>query len=110
MSAPAPFSIAGRSPVDSIRLRWGGLGSLGLGIALFSTGGPAGVVFGLIFVFLGVATWFWTGFGTRPWGQLPQHAKVLTAIGSTVGLLCLLAFFAVAFAIFWAIQAFADSN
>lgn len=110
MSSAVPLSVAGRSPFDPIRLRWGGLGGVGLGVALLCTAEPAGIVFGILFMLLGLATWLITSFGKTPWSALSPLAQGVAGTGSVIGLLSLLGFFLVAFLVFWAIQLFANSR
>jgi hypothetical protein len=51
MTSPSPpqllLTIAERSIFDGIRIRWGGLGSFGVGVGLLFTEQAAGVVFGI---------------------------------------------------------------
>jgi len=94
-----PLTIAGRSPFDPIRFRWGGAGSVALGVAVMFTGAGAGIVFGILLVLLGIATWFFTKFGVTSWYDMSAAGKVIAGTGSVIGCaflyIFLLTFFAV---------------
>lgn len=109
LSKPLPLSFAGRSPFDPIRLRWGGIGAVGWGAFFLSRGNPAGVVFGLLFLGLGVSIWLLTSFGRIPWNDLPSNKKAVVGTGAVAGLLFVYMFFAVWFAILWGIRVFAKN-
>src|SRR5664280_2245881 len=85
MSTPPP-TIAGRSPFDHIRFRWGGAGSIALGVAIMFTGAGAGIVFGILLVLLGIATWIFTKFGETSWYDMSAAGKVIAGTGSVIGL------------------------
>ncbi len=81
----APFSINGRSPVDDIRLRWSGLACVALGVLLVFQG-PVGIVFGILVVALGVATWVVTRLGRVPWQQLTKVGKAIAGTTAAIGI------------------------
>jgi hypothetical protein len=58
-----PLTIRGWSFFDKVRFRWGGVGDIVLGISLI--GGAHNIIFGILFIMLGIATWIFTGFGVR---------------------------------------------
>lgn len=98
-----PLTVAGRSPVDPIRLRWGGGGAVVLGVlAMFN--GAGGLVVGALLALLGVATWSVTAFGATPWPELSSPKKVVAASGAAIGLAFLYLFFAIFFLIMWIIR------
>jgi hypothetical protein len=89
-----PLNIAGRSPVDGIRLRWAAIGNLILGLGcIFGAGGGGGIFFGIVFLALGVATIYLTRFGAVPWHNIPKNVKPVVAAGSAIGLAWLCIFF-----------------
>lgn len=104
MPEVVPLSIAGRSPFDGIRLRWGAGGTVFLGVAALFQATAVGVIFGLILITLGVATWWMTQFGAISWLDLSQEARWVSGTSSVIGNLFLLIFFGVAILIFWAIR------
>jgi hypothetical protein len=71
---------------------------------------PAGIVFGLLLIGLGIATWRLTSFGGVPWEALDQHARLVAGTGSIIGNGFLLLFIGLAPIISWAIAMFADSE
>lgn len=102
-----PLTIAGWSLFDKVRYRWGGGGVILLGIALMGAH-AAGIVFGIIFIALGIATWVFTRFGNgdaslvtdqdpggwyRAWNSMPPHGRIIAGVGSAVGNLFLYALF-----------------
>jgi hypothetical protein len=50
-----PLTVAGRSPFDEVRVRWGGFGALAFGIGLLFSGTAGGIVFGILLAVLGGA-------------------------------------------------------
>jgi hypothetical protein len=61
---------------------------VGLGIALAVQGTPAGVLFGLLFVGLGLATWILTSFGLRYWYDVPPNLRhFVVGPGAVLGFL-----------------------
>lgn len=98
-----PLTVAGRSPVDPIRLRWGGGGAVALGVlAMFN--GAGGFVVGVLLALLGVATWVVTAFGATPWPALSSPRKAVAGVGVAVGLTFLYLFFGIFFLIMWIIR------
>jgi hypothetical protein len=100
-----PLTIAGRSPFDPIRLRWSGLGNilLGMGCA-FGAGGVGGVVFGILFILLGIATWIITKFGAIPWHEVSGVSRVLVSTGAIIGTVFLYLFFFYLFIFFFVLK------
>jgi hypothetical protein len=92
-----PLTLAGRSPFDPIRLRWGGLGAVVLGVVLLFQGATAGVVFGIFFALLGIATWAVTRMGATSWLELTPLGKGVAGTGAIVGLGFLVSFFLIFF-------------
>lgn len=89
-----PLTIAGRSPVDGIRLRWAAIGDLILGLGcIFGAGGGGGIFFGIVFMALGLATIYLTRFGAVSWHNIPKNVKPIVAVGSAIGLAWLFLFF-----------------
>jgi hypothetical protein len=82
---PLPLSVNGRSPFDSVRLRYGGLGSVGLGVGLLFTGQPAGIAFGLLLALLGSATWILSSFGMKHWYDIPTPQRYIVGTGAILG-------------------------
>jgi hypothetical protein len=108
MSEPLPLTIAGRSPFDGIRLRWSGIGNLILAVACASGGNVAGIIFGVIFLILAIATWSITRLGTRPWYALSPGARALAGTGSVIGLVFLYLCFGIFFLTIWFIKVLAQ--
>jgi hypothetical protein len=98
-----PLSIAGRSPVDKTRTRWGGGGTIVLGIIALAQGGIGGIVFGILLVALGAATWGVTGFGRIPFVILSPGRKWIVGIGAGLGTAFLYTFFFCFFVTQWLI-------
>lgn len=89
----APFTFADRSPFDGIRLRWGSVGDIVLGIGLIGgIGGVGGITFGILFILLGITTLIITGFGRTPWYDMPVSARAIAGTGSIIGLAFLVLF------------------
>jgi hypothetical protein len=103
---PPPLTIAGRSPLDSVRFRWGGGTTIVLGVILMINGGLGGIFFGIVLALLGVATWIFTRFGGLSWYELSPVGKGVAATGSIIGNVFLYTCFGIFFAIIWAIQLF----
>jgi hypothetical protein len=87
-----PLTIAERSLFDGIRIRWGGLGSFGLGVGLLFTEQAAGVVFGIVLILLGLATWILSGFGNVGWFDIPKPQRYIVGTGAVVGFLSFVVF------------------
>ena len=107
MSTP-PLTIAGRSPFDHIRFRWGGAGSIALGVAIMFTGAGAGIVFGILLVLLGIATWIFTKFGETSWYDMSAAGRVIAGTGSVIGNAFLYVFLLTAIGIMKLFQFFAS--
>ena len=93
-----PPSFHGWSFFDKARFRWGGFGDIVLGIALIGGGHSApAVVFGVLFIVLGIATWVLTGFGGggqegpdswyAAWYRMSAPARAVAGTGSVIGVL-----------------------
>lgn len=80
-----PFTIAGRSPFDSIRLRWGSLGCAALGTVIIFAGGAVGVIFGILFILLGIATGWLTGLGKTDWYDVDPPGRYVAGTGAIIG-------------------------
>lgn len=95
-SAPVPWrlplTMAGRSPFDPIRLRWGGLGCIGLGALITGTGEMPVIVFGILFILLGLATWLLTGFGGIGWYDINPPGRYVAGTGAIIGYLAVAGF------------------
>jgi hypothetical protein len=105
-----PLTIRGWSFFDKVRFRWGGVGDIILGISL--VGGAHNVIFGILLILLGVATWIFTGFGVRghrefendwysAWNSMPTAGRVIAGIGSVIGMLFLYLLFFWFFILRW---------
>jgi hypothetical protein len=83
MTAPLPLNYAkGRSLVDKTRIRWAGAGDILLGLLFLAGTGISAMLFGLLLIGLGVATWVLTLFGTRHFTQLAPASKTVVVIGA----------------------------
>lgn len=107
---PLPFNIGGRSFADDIRLRWGGLGCVVLGVLASGTGGAPGIFFGLFLVALGVATWTITRLGRIPWHDIPTNTRWIAGAGSIIGNAFFLFFFLTFFLVAWFINTLANNT
>ena len=99
-----PLTIAGRSPFDPIRLRWGGGGTIVLGVVALAQGNAGGIIFGILLIGLGVGTWVVTGFGGTPWFALSSTQRGIAGPGAFLGLLFLYMFFGIFFLVIWVIK------
>jgi Double zinc ribbon len=100
-----PLTIAGWSFFDKVRFRWGGVGDIVLGIALIGGGHSAGaIIFGILFIALGIATWVLTKFGVRgyeefgdnwysAWNSMSTTERAIAGTGSVIGMLFLYVLF-----------------
>jgi hypothetical protein len=104
-----PLTIRGWSFFDKVRFRWGGGGDVLLGISLIVIGGNAGgIIFGLLFIILGIATWIFTNFGrgrgpSQPskdkgdwylaWNSMTPTGRGIASTGSVIGNLFLFILF-----------------
>lgn len=105
-----PLTIAGRSPFDGIRIRWGGLGALGLGIGLFFTADPVGILFGIILLGLGLATLILSSFGSAWWYDIPVTQRYIVGTGAITGMLAFIVVVGGLFLTFWIIQMIASDR
>ena len=82
-----------RSLVDTTRIRWGGFGDVLMGVVMggagIGNGNVAGIVFGLLFVALGIATWSVTSFGSIHYLTLSPGKRAIVVLGS-IGFIVLL--------------------
>jgi hypothetical protein len=85
-----PLTIGGWSFFDKARLRWGGAGDIALGISLIvGAHNAGGIVFGVLFIMLGVATWILTRFGSKldggqwysAWNSMPTASRIIAGTG-----------------------------
>lgn len=105
-----PLTIAGRSPFDGIRIRFGGLGAAGLGIGLFFTANPAGIFFGIVLLGLGLATWFFSSFGSTWWFDIPTPQRYVVGTGAVTGMLIFTVTVGGLFVMAWIIQMVASNR
>jgi hypothetical protein len=91
-SSDLPCTINGRSPFDSIRIRWGGVGTLGLGIGLPFTQEPAGIVFGIALALLGLGTLIFSAFGSTFWYDIPTPQRYVVGVGAVIGFMTFIVF------------------
>ncbi len=92
------------------KLRWGGFGTIVLGLAISSGGAPAAVVFGLVVVVLGVLTWGLTGFGRYTWQSLSPASHGIAGTGAVVGVLFFFVTFGIVIAFLWFVNLFFSDN
>jgi hypothetical protein len=105
-SPTPPLTIAGWSLFDKVRYRWGGGGDILLGISLI--GAAHNIIFGILFILLGIATWAFTRFGHgdsslvvekdpdrwyAAWNSMSTVGRVIAGIGSAIGNLFLYVLF-----------------
>jgi hypothetical protein len=108
-SGAVPFSIMGRSPFDETRLRWQGAGNIVLALyCLFGAGGAGGIVFGILFISLAVATWVITRFGSRDWYSIPPTERYIAGTGAIIGVAAIYLTFGIFFLTIWFIMLIAD--
>jgi len=101
-----PLTIGGWSFFDKVRYRWGGFGDIVLGICLIAaTHNAGGIIFGVLLIILGIATWSLTGFGVRgknefggedwysAWNAMSTTGRAVAGVGSVVGMVFLYVFF-----------------
>jgi hypothetical protein len=87
-----PLTFGGWSFFDKVRFRWGGFGDIVLGIALIGGGhSAAAIVFGILFIALGIVTWILTGFGGEgwytAWNKMSTPKRAIAGTGSVIGVL-----------------------
>ncbi len=105
-----PLTIAGRSPFDGVRIRFGGLGGVGLGIGLFFTADPAGIFFGIVLLGLGLATWILSSFGGTWWYDIPTPQRYIVGTGAVTGMLIFIVFVGGFLLMAWIIQMVASNR
>lgn len=72
----------------------GGVGNIILGIALIGgVHSPGAIVFGVLFIILGVTTWILGGFGRRPWDEIQPAGRAIAGIGTVIGMVFLYVLF-----------------
>jgi hypothetical protein len=59
------------------------------------------IVFGVLFIMLGIATWVLTGFGKTPWYAMSTPGQVIAGTGSVIGLLFVYTVFFYFFILRW---------
>jgi hypothetical protein len=103
--------IAGWSLFDKVRYRWGAAGDILLGLCLIvGVHNAGGIIFGILFIMLGIATCILTNFGRgssslsndqdpggwyTAWNSMSTNGRIISGVGSVIGYL----FFVVVF--FW---------
>ena len=110
VTARLPLEFNGRSPFDGIRIRWAGLALVCFGVGLPFTAEPAGIVFGVLFLALGVATWLLSSFGARWWYDIPTPQRYIVGTGAIIGTLTFIVFVGGFLVIAWLITIFANSS
>ena len=105
-----PLTISGRSPFDGVRIRWGGLGAVGLGVGLLCTAEPVGILFGAALLGLGLATWIMSGFGTTWWYDIPTPRRYIVGTGAIAGMLIVIFFVGGVMLAAWLVQMFASNR
>lgn len=82
-----------RKPPPKIVLKTfgGGVGNIILGVALIgsSNGSAGGVVFGVLFMILGVTTLILGRFGRKPWFDMSPASQRIAGTGAVIGMLFL---------------------
>jgi hypothetical protein len=107
--ASLPLTIKGRSPFDERRLQWQGTGSILLALyCMLGVGGAGGIIFGILFLLLALATWIITRFGFRDWYSIPTGQRIIAGTGSVIGLAILYLAFGVFFLTIWFILLICD--
>jgi hypothetical protein len=107
MSTPDTMQqeIKNQPPGIVLKTFGGGIGNLILGVALIgSTNGSAGgIIFGILFIILGVTTLIIGGFGRKPWFDMSPASRRIAGTGAVIGMLFLyvLFFWFVAFRWVW---------
>lgn len=112
-----PLTVRGWSLFDKVRYRWGGGGAILLGICLIGgAGGAGGIIFGILFISLGIATWVFTSFGNgnnelrsekdpgrwyAAWNSMSTNGRVVAGIGAGIGMLFLYVLFFWFFILRW---------
>ena len=72
----------------------GGVGDIILGIALIGgVHGAGAIVFGVLFIILGVTTLILGGFGHRPWDEIQPAGRAIAGTGAVIGMVFLYALF-----------------
>lgn len=87
-----PCTINRRSPFDPVRIRWGGVSTLALGIGLPFTQEPTGIVFGVLLATIGLATLILSGFGSNFWYDIPTPQRYVVGVGAVIGFMTLIVF------------------
>jgi len=105
-----PLSIAGRSPFDERRLKWQGAGNILLALyCIFGPGGAGGIVFGILFLLLAVATWVIAFNAGWDWHSIPRDYRIgIVAVGATIGITFIYIFFGIFFLVIWIFTHLAD--
>ena len=93
-----------RNPPPGIALKTfgGGVGNIILGIALIGGGHSGGaIVFGVLFIILGITTWILGGFGRKPWFDMSPASRRIAGTGAVIGMLFLYILFFWFFILRW---------
>jgi hypothetical protein len=92
MSVPEAIQQENRKPPPGIVLKTfgGGIGNVLLGVALIGgihSGGA--IVFGVLFILLGITTLILGGFGHKPWYNMSPASRRIAGTGAVIGMLFL---------------------
>jgi hypothetical protein len=89
-----PPGTARKPPGIVLKTFGGGVGNIILGIALIGGGHSAGaIVFGVLFIILGVTTWILGGFGRKAWDEIPPAGRAIAGTGAVIGMVFLYVLF-----------------
>jgi len=110
LSLSLPLTISGRSPFDGVRIRWGGLGAIALGVGLLCTAEPGGILFGAVLLGLGLATWIMSGFGSTWWYEIPIPRRYIVGAGAITGMFVVIFFVGGVMLAARLVQMFADNR
>jgi hypothetical protein len=74
---------------------------------MFGAGGVGGIILGILFILLALATWVITLFGEREWYSISTAGQLIAGTGSVIGVVVIYITFGVFFLIIWVISLFA---
>ena len=105
-----PLTIAGRSFFDQTRLMWQGAGNILIALyCFFGAGGAGGIIFGILFLSLAIATWVIAGLASWDWyGIPPDYRRVIVGIGAVIGVTMMYLFFGIFFLVIWVVTHIGD--
>jgi hypothetical protein len=92
MSVPDAMQQEVRKPPPGIVLKTfgGGIGDILLGVSLIGAIHNAGaIIFGVLFIILGIATLILGGFGRKPWFDMSPGSRGIAGTGAVIGMLFL---------------------